>query len=61
MGLPEPLPSEHDLKRHVEGILSRNMACSEYLNILGAGCWQHYVPLVCDEIAGRSDSPSVMV
>lgn len=55
MDLPEPLPSEHELKRHVEGILSRNMTCSEYLNFRGAGCWQHYVPSVCDEIAGRSE------
>jgi len=55
MDLPEPLPSEHELKRHVEEILSRNMTCSEYLNFRGAGCWQHYVPSVCDEIAGRSE------
>ena len=55
MDLPEPLPSEHELKRHVEEILSRNMTCSEYLNFRGAGCWQHYVPSVCNEIAKRSE------
>ncbi len=55
MDLPEPLLSERELKRHVEGILSKNVTCSEYLNFLGAGCWQHYIPSVCDEIAGRSE------
>jgi glycine dehydrogenase subunit 1 len=55
MQLPEPLPAEHSLKMHVEKILSRNKTCDEYLSFLGAGCWQHYVPAVCDEITGRSE------
>ncbi|NIR86660.1 aminomethyl-transferring glycine dehydrogenase subunit GcvPA [Candidatus Bathyarchaeota archaeon] len=55
MKLPKPLPSEHDLKRHVEKILSKNKTCKDYLNFSGAGCWQHYVPAVCDEIARRSE------
>ena len=25
------------------------------LSFLGGGCWQHYVPAVCDEIVGRSE------
>jgi len=53
--LPKPFPSEAELKRHVMGILSRNKTCEGYLNFLGGGCWQHYVPAVCDEIAGRSE------
>jgi len=55
MKLPKPLLAEYDLKRHVEKILSKNKTCKEYLNFLGAGCWQHYVPAVCDEIARRSE------
>ncbi len=55
MELPEPLPAEHDLRRHVEGILSRDRDCSDQLSFLGAGCWQHYVPEVCDAIASRSE------
>lgn len=55
MNLPKPLLSEYDLKGHVEKILSKNTTCKEYLNFLGAGCWQHYVPAVCDEIARRSE------
>lgn len=55
MDLPEPLLSEYDLARHMEGILEKNKSCKEYLNFLGAGCWQHYVPAICDEINSRSE------
>ena len=44
MDLPEPYPAEQDLKRHVEGIFSKNKTCNEYLSFLGAGCWQHFIP-----------------
>ncbi|HHY90915.1 MAG TPA: aminomethyl-transferring glycine dehydrogenase subunit GcvPA [Clostridiales bacterium] len=55
MNLPEAIPCEYELKRHVEEILSKNTTCKEYLNFLGAGCWQHYVPAVVDEIVNRSE------
>jgi glycine dehydrogenase subunit 1 len=55
MDLPEPLHSEYALKRHVEGILAKNHTCSENLSFLGGGCWQHYVPAICDEINRRSE------
>ncbi len=55
MNLPAPLASEHDLKRHVEDLLARNRTCRENLSFLGGGCWQHYVPAVCDEINHRSE------
>lgn len=55
MDLPDPLPSELDLRRHVEGILGGDGDCSEYLSFLGGGCWNHYVPEVCDVIASRSE------
>ncbi len=55
MNLPDPLLSECTLKRHVEGILARNKTAGEYLNFLGAGCWQHHVPAVCDEVNQRSE------
>ena len=53
--LPKPLLAECELRRHVKSILSRNKTCEENLNFIGAGCWQHYVPAVCDEINGRSE------
>ena len=55
LNLPQPFTSEYELKRHVMGILSKNKTCENYLNFLGAGCWQHYIPAVCDEITGRSE------
>jgi glycine dehydrogenase subunit 1 len=55
LDLPEPFLSEFDLKRHVEGVLSKNETCNEYLNFLGAGCWQHYVPAICDEVNQRGE------
>jgi glycine dehydrogenase subunit 1 len=55
MDLPEPFLSEHDLTRHVEEVLSQNVTCKDYLNFRGAGCYQHFVPAVCDEINSRSE------
>ena len=55
MNLPEPFTAEADLKRHVEGILSRNITVGEYLSFLGAGCYDHHVPAVVDEVIGRSE------
>ena len=55
MNLPEPILDECSLKRHLEGLLNKNKNCSEYLNFLGAGCAQHFVPALCDEINGRGE------
>ncbi len=55
LDLPAPLRSEHALRRHVSGLLSRNRSCAETLSFLGGGCWQHYVPAVCDEIGTRAE------
>lgn len=55
MNLPEPLLSEAALVRHVEGLLSKNKSTHEVLSFLGAGCAQHHVPAVCDEINSRSE------
>jgi glycine dehydrogenase subunit 1 len=55
LDLPEPLPSEHRLRQHVEGILSRNRSTKDNLSFLGAGCYLHAVPAVCDEINSRGE------
>lgn len=55
LNIPGAIRSEFDLKRHVTRILSRNRHCDEMLNFLGAGCWQHYVPAICDEINSRGE------
>ena len=55
LNLPEPLESEYELKSHVESILAQNQTCEENVSFLGGGCWQHYVPAICDEINQRSE------
>ncbi len=52
--LPHPTP-EYEVRRHIEAMLSKNRNRSEVLSFLGAGCWPHYVPAVCDEINSRSE------
>src|SRR5512136_1476484 len=55
LNLPEPLLSEAELTRHVEGLLAKNTSTREILSFLGAGCYQHQVPAVCDEINSRGE------
>jgi len=55
MDLPAPLLSEYALKRHVESVLAKNVAAGEALSFLGAGCYQHHVPAICDEINQRGE------
>lgn len=53
--MPEPIFSEAGLKRHVDGISSKNKNAIGTLSFLGGGCWNHYVPASCDEINSRSE------
>ncbi len=55
LNLPAALPSERDLRRHVQGILNKNTPCSNVISFLGGGCWQHDIPAVCDEINSRAE------
>lgn len=55
MDLPPPLRSEAELVRHVEELLARNRSTRELISFLGAGCYGHHVPAVCDEINGRAE------
>lgn len=55
LDLPPALVSEVDLRRDLRTRLSRNQDCERNLSFLGAGCWQHHVPAVVDEIVGRTE------
>lgn len=55
MNLPEPFPSEYALRRHVETLLHKNRPAGQMLSFLGAGCYQHYVPAICDEVNQRGE------
>lgn len=54
MNIPKAL-TEYELRRHIEELLNKNVSANEYVNFLGAGCWQHFVPAVCDEVNQRSE------
>ena len=55
LDLPPSLRSEAELRRHLVSTLKRNKDAEQYLSFLGAGCWQHHVPAVVDEIVGRTE------
>jgi len=55
MRMPAPIISEHDLKRHVERLMSKNRTGRDSLIFMGGGCAPHNVPAVCDEIARRAE------
>lgn len=55
LGLPAAVSSEAELLRMLRGVLARNESCEEMLSFLGGGCWQHYVPAVCDEVNQRAE------
>lgn len=55
LNLPEPIHSEMELKAHMDGLMSLNRTCRENLNFLGAGCYDHYVPAICDEVNSRAE------
>lgn len=55
LDLPDPLPSEAALKRHIKTLLAQNQSCADHLSFLGAGCYQHHVPALCDEINARGE------
>ncbi|MFN2327793.1 MAG: aminomethyl-transferring glycine dehydrogenase subunit GcvPA [Chromatocurvus sp.] len=52
---PPTLSAEVELNRHIGTLLARNQSCESHLSFLGGGCWQHYVPAVCQEIMSRSE------
>lgn len=55
MKMPPALVSEMELKRHIESLLQKNNNCVENSSFLGGGCWNHYVPAICDEINSRAE------
>jgi glycine dehydrogenase subunit 1 len=55
MDIPKAIKSEFALKKHMMNLLNKNKNCNDNLNFLGAGCYQHYVPAVCDEIVNRGE------
>lgn len=55
LDVPPALRSEAELVRHVGGLLDRNRSTRDEISFLGAGCYDHHVPAVCDEINSRGE------
>jgi glycine dehydrogenase subunit 1 len=55
MELPNPILSEFDLKKHMLETLDKNVTTDDYISFLGAGCWRHYIPKICEVISNRSE------
>lgn len=55
LNMPDAMLDEYGIKRHVAELLKKNANCEDNLNFLGAGCAQHFVPAVCDEINTRGE------
>jgi len=47
--------SEIEVRKQVEGLLSRNLSTKEIASFLGGGVWPHHVPAAVDEIVSRSE------
>ena len=55
LNIPKDPASELEVARQIRAVLARNRTTDDLLSFLGAGCWPHYVPALCDEIIGRSE------
>ncbi len=55
LNIPKEPLSEFEVFRRIKKVLEKNRPTSELLSFVGAGCWPHYVPALCDEIISRSE------
>lgn len=55
LDIPPAILDEYSMKRHIERILNKNVTSAENISFLGAGCANHYVPAVVDEITTRGE------
>jgi glycine dehydrogenase subunit 1 len=53
--IPQGIAGEFELRSHLERLLGRNRPTGEVLSFLGGGCWPHFIPAVCDEMASRGE------
>lgn len=54
LAIPEAL-NEYELKRNITQAIHKNTSTDEVISFLGGGCWQHFVPAVCDEVNSRAE------
>lgn len=55
LDIPPAILDEYSMKKHIDGILAKNTTVGEAISFLGAGCANHYIPAVVDEITTRGE------
>jgi glycine dehydrogenase subunit 1 len=55
LDIPPAILDEYSMSRHIDEVLGRNVSCKDSLSFLGAGCANHYIPAVVDEITTRGE------
>lgn len=55
LDIPPGPAAESEVERYVANILKKNKTTQDCISFLGAGCFNHYVPAVCDVINSRSE------
>ncbi len=55
LDIPPAILDEYSIKKHIDEVLSQNTTANENISFLGAGCANHYVPAVVDEITTRGE------
>jgi len=54
LNLPKPA-TEHEVRRRVEALLSKNKTWKDMPTFLGAGCWPNCVPAVVEAVTQRAE------
>ncbi len=58
LGRPLDLPpamGEMELDRHTRQLAAKNAHAGSHVSFLGGGAYDHFIPAVVDEIAGRGE------
>jgi glycine dehydrogenase subunit 1 len=54
LDIPDEL-TEYELRKNVGKTINKNISTDEVISFLGGGCWEHFIPAVCDEINQRAE------
>lgn len=54
LNIPDEL-AEYELRKNVGKTIIKNISTDEVISFLGGGCWEHFIPAVCDEINQRAE------
>lgn len=55
LNIPQEPVSEWEVEQRIKKMLNKSKGTDQLISFLGAGCFNHYVPAVCDVINNRSE------